>query len=81
MSPGIDTPLPYVMNNPMYSATNNIMTTYDATIEILADDDNTVVDDINTVVAIDIDVVHVYTWTRPKWRGNLSSIRVPYGIG
>ena len=56
-----------------------IMTSDDAIIDILADDDNTVTDDMN--MDVNVDVVHVYIHGHdPKGRGNPSSTREPGGI-
>ena len=60
-------------------------TTDDATIDILADDDNTIADDDNTFdddmdTDINVDAVHVHGCDS-KGRGNASSTQEPDGIG
>ena len=55
VGPGVDTSLQYDVNTYVYSAANKTMITNDATIDILADDEITTVDDIDTDV---VDVVH-----------------------
>ena len=71
---------------PLYAKNTNVhfddMTTVDATIDILADvdDDNTIVDNMDTDIIVD--AVHVYIHGRdPKGRGKPSSTREPDGIG
>ena len=55
------------------------MTSDDAIIDILADDDNTVTGDMN--MGVNVDVVHVYIHGHdPKGRGNPSSTWEPGGI-
>ena len=83
---GGDAPLLYNgnanVNTTVYSAVDGNMNTDDATIDILADDDddNTVVDDIDTDIIVD--AVHVYIHGHdPKGRGQPSSTREPNGIG
>ena len=81
---GGDAPLLYNVNTNVntnvYSAVDDNMNTDDATIDILADDDdNTIVDDTDTDIIVD--AVHVYIHGRdPKWRGKPSSTREPDGI-
>ena len=68
-----------IVNTTVYSAVDN-MNTDNATIDILAVDDNTIVDDMDT--DINADAVHVYIHGRdPKGRGKPSSTREPDGIG
>ena len=56
------------------------MITDDATIDILANDDNTTDDDMDT--DMNVDAEHVYIHGRePKGRGKPSSTREPDGIG
>ena len=81
---GGDPPLLYnvntCVNTNVYSAVDN-MNTDDVTIDILADDDdNTIVDDMDTDIIVD--AVHVYIHGHdPKGRGQPSSTRGPDGIG
>ena len=85
IGPGGDAPPLYNkithVNVNVYSAFVDNMITDDATIDILADDDdNTFVDDMDTEIIVD--AVHVYIHGRdPKGRGKPSSTREPDGIG
>ena len=57
------------MNTNVYSAVDN-MNTDGATIDILADNDNTIDDDMDT--DINVDAIHVYIYGRdPKGVGTL----------
>ena len=82
---GGDAPLLYSVNTNVntnvYSAVDDNMNTDDATIDILADDDdNTIDDDMDT--NINVDAVHVCIHGRdPKGRGKPFSTREPDGIG
>ena len=79
MGLGVNASLLYGVNANLYSAVVN-MNTDDATIDILADDDNTI--DVDMDTDINVDVVHVYIHGRdPKGRGKPSSTREPDGIG
>ena len=65
----------------MYTLLFFNMNTDDATIDILADDDNTIDDDMNT--DINVDAVHVLVYIHgrdPKGRGQPSSTQEPDGI-
>ena len=86
MGPGGDAPRLYntytTVNTYVNSAVEDNMNTDDATIDILADDDddNTIVDNMDTDIFVD--AVHVYLHGRdPKGRGKPSSTREPDGIG
>ena len=86
MGPGGDAPRLYnvntTVNTYVYSAVDDNMNTDDATIDILADDDddNTIVDNMDTDIIVN--AVHVYIHGRdPKGRGKPSSTREPDGIG
>ena len=76
---GVDAPLLYDVNTNVYSAVDN-MNIGGATIDILADDDNTL--DEVMVTFDNVDAVHVYIHGHdPKGRGKPSSTREPDGIG
>ena len=64
---GDDAPLLYNVNTNVYSAVDDNMNTDGATIDILADDDNTLDDDI--VTDDNVDAVHVYIYMDATRRG------------
>ena len=74
---GIDTLLSYDVNTHVYS--NEKLTTFDTTIDMLAEDDTITID---VTIDVIVDTIHVYIChDGPKRRGNSSSTRVPNGIG
>ena len=84
IGPGGDAPPLYNVythvNANVYSAVVDNMNTDDATIDILADDDdNTIVDDMDTEIVVDA-VVYIHG-RDPKGRGKPFSTREPDNIG
>ena len=59
----VDAPLLYDVNTNVFSAVDTMITD-DATIDILADDNSTINDDMDT--DINVASAHIYTWTRPE---------------